>query len=369
MEFAHEGIMEPGTHSREAYADLAGAMGLTSSTPPSSMMPQGGSRGYTITPCDGSQPPGLAKLAQRRAGTTPGATMEKRGEMSESYVPGNGGFGLRQSKDAPKKASRAKQADDWAKQLLEKRGASVPSPLVTGQRNGNGNGSERDGDWGDLDALNGKSGPALKTAADTSFADALEHANPVKLAIILMKNYQKRWLEWEPETLWKELGEKAGSEISQKVRDKIQAMRVTLSTTRYFNEWPVFEKVTVAFNGREPKFKILQHVSPEEISRSVTWARQLDEQEFSAEVLAYIAAVCQMEGVLCLPEPLTAAQPFLDAITSDRGLCPAVKAAWEQVKNVPIDDLDLDGGAVSIQLIKMISIARAADPSLLIQTA
>ncbi len=365
MEFAHEGILEAGTGSREAYSELASAMGITSDAPPSQMTPRGGSKGFTITPCDGSAPPGLKKLAMRKANAD---SDSKHSDISSDYVPGSGEAAARPLKSASEtngnQMSRAKLADDWAKKLLIKKGQRVPRPInnkpLPPAKVESDPSADRDGDWSDIGALNGCAGPAMKTA-DTSFYDAISSANPVKLALILLRNFERRWLEWEPETLWTELAAKAGAEVPQRIRDKIQAMRLTLTTSRFYEEWPVFEKVTVAFNDREPKFKVLQHVSPEEMARSVVWARQLNEQPFEADVLAYIAAVCQMEGLICLPEPLAAAQPFLDGITADQSLCPQVRELWEEVKDVPIDQLDLDPGAVSIQIFKMASIARAAE--------
>lgn len=275
-------------------------------------------------------------------------------DIPDNYVPGSD-MALPSRRLDVKRKSRAQEAEERAIALFGKAPPkSVRPPEVMVEVSLLDDGPR---------PTNGKLGQVMaKLAQKNEWQERMESANPVQLALILMRQLDKDgWIRWEPETVWREIEARMGFSPTQTMRDKILATRLVVGTERFHKEWPIFEKTVIALNGRPPTFDVIQHVSPEEIARAMSWARRLQDRPYSDEVLAYIAVACHEEGVLCLPDPLEPAQPFLDRINRNKELCPKVRQHWELVKNWNLKTLEIkENDPVSIQMVRMASISDAA---------
>ena len=142
------------------------------------------------------------------------------------------------------------------------------------------------------------------------------------LAIMdIIKTIGVQCLGWKPETLFSYIdknyggwdSDKAGNalvkfhetgvmqtDVPDIVRQKIYAIRIIVTSDTAHREWSIFEKIGSAFNGRLAHFGVIEPLSPIECANTVALIDTIRPDEFSHEVLAYIAASCHMDGFYTL---------------------------------------------------------------------
>lgn len=336
------------------------------------------SKKATITPLTFKNigtPRALKGLRMKRAAREVGMDASEDADVPQSdvpddYAPGRLDLAGVEIDKIHKRASerdRAKEAEAEAARLL---GTKARSPIKRGRDIGPGASSPPAPTEPSEPREPREPQSIIKSSAITKAAqppvvnewrDRMEQADPVTLSVMLIKNFQGKWAEWEPETLWSEIKTRLHFDPSEDLRGRIMAIRVIVNTERFHSGWEVFEKITITLNNRKPFFGAMQHVSPEEIARSVTWAEKLQKRDFSAEVLAFIAAVCFDEGLYYLPTPLALAQKQLDRLLRNDELRDAVMARWNDVKDTDLETLTLkEESPVEIMIARMASVAHAA---------
>jgi len=145
---------------------------------------------------------------------------------------------------------------------------------------------------------------------------------------ILSGKYSKSWLEWDPETLWTEIRDDFGSGVSDEVRDKINALRVFLTTHNFWDDFDVFEKIVIAFNDRYVDVEHIQVCLPEELGYGLTVANSIVMHSFNGEIKAYIQACCHQAGLLVCHRSFAFAQPYYED-EEIRKLAQEVRKVWD----------------------------------------
>lgn len=131
------------------------------------------------------------------------------------------------------------------------------------------------------------------------------------LSVLLLDTLGPDYLAWTSEALHAELEDRFGK-IGVVTWERIQALRVLHAHDAFWKEWEVFEKITAAILGEAPIFSFVQPPEAEEIAVSLTVAKKINgENEFSDDVLGYIAAACLNDGLWYLEAPLNVAEPAL----------------------------------------------------------
>ena len=84
-----------------------------------------------------------------------------------------------------------------------------------------------------------------KTAAVTKTTPEPEKVSytPLQLYQFLNTNYDRQWMDWEPETLWTTLLQDHEEKPTESMKNLIQALQVIVRTNAPFEQWNVFEKV------------------------------------------------------------------------------------------------------------------------------
>lgn len=156
-------------------------------------------------------------------------------------------------------------------------------------------------------------------------------AHPVALTLVLMEKFGSEWLEWEPDTLKREiLTTFRATSVSEHNWQKIQAVRVLTSTMGFWSEWHIFEKILQALNNNVPRFDITQRCTLAQLMAGVDIANTIRKETYGDEIQRYVAACALDEGVNFLPDPLGFAQKVLSEPTYTCKVC----------GNVDTDDLD-----------------------------
>ena len=156
-------------------------------------------------------------------------------------------------------------------------------------------------------------------------------AHPVALTLVLMEKFGTEWLEWEPDTLRREiLTTFRATSVSEQNWQKIQAVRVLTSTMGFWNEWHIFEKIIQALNNNVPRFDITQRCTLSQLMAGVDIANTIRRETYNDETQRYVAACALDEGAVYLPAPLDFAQRVLSEPTYHCKVC----------GNVDTDDLD-----------------------------
>jgi len=144
---------------------------------------------------------------------------------------------------------------------------------------------------------------------------------------ILFGKYDGAWLEWDPQTLWLEIQDDFGVEVSDEVRDKINALRTFFMTREFWDDYAVFEKIILAFNDRYVDVENIQVCLPEELGYGLTVANAIAVRSFSREVAAYVQGCCHQAGLLVYHRSFAFAQPPYSGELKD--LAQEVRKVWD----------------------------------------
>ena len=185
-----------------------------------------------------------------------------------------------------------------------------------------------------------------------------EMTHPATLAFVLSERYGNGWLEWESETLFYAIRRDFGP-LNPIVRHSIQALRVSITTNLAWFDWDVFENTGHAWTGTIPRFGEYQPLS----SLYVAFANEtLDtlrsDEEWSAEVSAYMAAVLDQEGFVFAPEEwFPGAQRLLDRNKEGHVLRDQVEMVWRKAQNADPSDIEWSpSDALDIQIGRLTAI-------------
>ena len=145
---------------------------------------------------------------------------------------------------------------------------------------------------------------------DTIFQDDSLHVSTY--ITVLDREYGQDYLVFEPETLKSEL------HPTDAVLDKIQAGITLKTTSMFWNDIVVFEKVALALNNRSVSFGEYQDISPGEIAWAVVEAGLIDKDKntFSDDIKTYISRKLFDAGYVLAPYPLHGIQAALDEMTT-----------------------------------------------------
>lgn len=181
--------------------------------------------------------------------------------------------------------------------------------------------------------------------------------NPIKLKNFLVDNYKIDWLDWLPEVTDKTV---FGNQEAEALSNKIQAIRTCLTTDTPWLEWHIFENVGTAFNHQIPDFNRVQPLTLAEcITTMDTMMKLRSDEDFSEEVLSYVASIAANENFVYLPEDLHVGQAntILRKMTKDFNSFAFVEMVvyrWGQLKDRDLlNNKFLEDSKVHRQLAKL----------------
>lgn len=178
-------------------------------------------------------------------------------------------------------------------------------------------------------------------ASSTASAEAMSRglfsarrAHPMVLHDQLQARYGDDWLFWEPETLWWAIRRDFGP-LSDLCRNKIQALRLAVTSYAPWSDWDTFENCGVAWNDGIPIFGAFQPLTPSELAFACQLLQELHpEAPLGHEVIAYQAAILDETGFVYAPESwFPGAQRLLDRKSTDSAFRAAVENAWTEVQD------------------------------------
>lgn len=156
-----------------------------------------------------------------------------------------------------------------------------------------------------------------------------ERFTPPKVyTLVLSKIFGRRWIEWEPETLWDEIRDEFRVEVSDEVRDKINALRLLMVVDNFWEEFTVFEKTIIAFNDRLVDPTYIQVCLPQELGYGLTVANSVRVKPFTSEIINYVRACCTQDGLLVYHRSFNFAQPRYDNERM-REIVQATRKIWD----------------------------------------
>ena len=154
-----------------------------------------------------------------------------------------------------------------------------------------------------------------------------ENINILDLRDHLYREYKGKWVGWLPEVLEIEIAK--GNELLQ---NKLQALQVCLSSDAPWREWHVIENVAKTFNNQIANFSVMTPASTGECITTMNDLKELRDEDFTEEVLMYIASCAFTDQLVYLPFA-PEVQPYLDRLIYDDDLRDRTKKAWETVKD------------------------------------
>jgi hypothetical protein len=144
-------------------------------------------------------------------------------------------------------------------------------------------------------------------------------AHPLYLYTVLTNKYGSEFWGWLPETR-RMIMERDFGIVEDMAYQKVEALSTNLSqSTMYFN-WPVFEKVSAAYNNTTPFPFTMQKPSVGDIYHTVIVTRTIDLNAYNKEMARYFAAVFLTDGIVYSPPPLDFVQDILVEFQHSRNL-------------------------------------------------
>lgn len=146
-----------------------------------------------------------------------------------------------------------------------------------------------------------------------------KHVVPQIYKAVLDEHLGPNWITWEPETCWVELDRIFNIRPSENVANKINALKVFLTTKAFYQDATAFENIVLAVNDLFVDPQTLQVCSPEEMvyALKVLQPLGLNPKEFGKEIVAYVQVACKQVGLLKFPEELKFAEPAYVAPLSE----------------------------------------------------
>lgn len=232
-----------------------------------------------------------------------------------------------------------------------------------------------------------------------------QDTHPLVLDFALLKTFGLEWLGWESVTVFQEIRRVFSTEISEHARSKIQAIKTLHVSNAPWNSWQVLEKVIQALNNNVPKWEVMQAPTLDQMFAAIDIMDMIERGTFSEETKMYLAAAVLNEDVFFVPPPLDFFQaevaqpkwvckdcgnedsalfhdgvcdtcthrfseengltfePDPEAIAAGRGKNTTLKltydpdpveARWEQVKNKPSKEVELEENQVDVQVAKLL---------------
>lgn len=209
-----------------------------------------------------------------------------------------------------------------------------------------------------------KTAKAKKAAAESPYDGRIR--DPVEMLGRLHADFDGfAWADWELEALWDAVAAKFGQPPSAAVKDMIGALGVLLHSESFWHEAHIFLWTCQALCGKSVDFRQIPELEPWEVIYGAKVARHVREERdselpngkkvpgvhFAPEILATVAAVFRMAGMVYVPFPLEGATSHLVEGLDDsaKELSAEVKARWKEVRKDPSKADDTEG-ALRVQL-------------------
>lgn len=184
------------------------------------------------------------------------------------------------------------------------------------------------------DASPSNSAPPNRTTHGKLFSS--KNAHPLVIKSVLDFKYEQKWDEWEPETLWWAIRRDFGP-VGEIARNKIMALRVAMRTDVPWLDWDIFENCGVAWTDGLPIFGAFQPLAPSQLAFAVQTLRSIRAEEtFENEVVAYMAATLETNGLVLAPTEWfpPEVQALLDRKVWILPLKADVQKAWESAREL-----------------------------------
>lgn len=177
--------------------------------------------------------------------------------------------------------------------------------------------------------------------------------HPVEIMIALDRTFGKDWPEWDEGTIIKHAAGAFG-EILDNIKQKIWALQTVIVSDKPWEDFDVFEKVCVVFNGQVPLWTTYQPLDLNEIAFGRGCIDAIKQNDYDEEVLRYMSATLNSNGVVGLPKDIkfSDANEYIELNDFSRSLKTQAIGAWDAGVRANIDDNYEDTDAVEVQLYK-----------------
>lgn len=152
--------------------------------------------------------------------------------------------------------------------------------------------------------------PALITHLNDALAVKYswgDYAHPIEILAGLRQHmsraYGLQWTNWDPDVLVHFVIKQFG-EISDLTAQKVMAILVALTTDAPWTQFDTFENTCLVFSNNIPLWGIIEPMDTFEMAFGMGVLDAIRTDEYSDDVLGYIAATLLRNGVIAVPDSL-----------------------------------------------------------------
>lgn len=160
------------------------------------------------------------------------------------------------------------------------------------------------------------SGPVHRSNLRATFID--NESYTATLIVALVETYGTEFFQWAPETIMMAIERDFNLELPRAVGDRIMAGVVLITTDKFYKSLPDFVALCNVLSGDLYDPRTFDPADAEEIAWGITEAILLsppeddDENPFTEEIVGYIGAVLDQEGIIHPPDVLKIAVRDVD---------------------------------------------------------
>lgn len=208
-----------------------------------------------------------------------------------------------------------------------------------------------------------------KTGAAAWFAKSKQlltkDDTPAGVALLAVKNLLgPAVMAWEPDTIWVELEDREGLDISLAMRDKILAAITLVEIPAFYWDVNTYMNTVMAFNDYASNVDRIHEPAPGELAWAAYEAELILhehgqwEPEFDYEPKIYTAEILHRAGMVLAPQMLSFCQDVLDKRSCDgKKTCKEqVEKAWQLQSKGSLGNVKFPETPLGVQLAKLAAV-------------
>ena len=136
-------------------------------------------------------------------------------------------------------------------------------------------------------------------------------AHPIVIAKVLLDEFGREWLDWDPLVLWTSVDKIFGYMPSTLAKDKINAVKATLVNDGFYTAWEVFNPTMLALTNNIPEFACHRPLTIPQLYCGWDIAYTIRNGKCNNEIARYVAASFLQEAVYYCPPPFEFVQELV----------------------------------------------------------
>jgi hypothetical protein len=187
-----------------------------------------------------------------------------------------------------------------------------------------------------------------------------DDSTPIAIYNFLNEKFKDQWWDWEIETIEKTLWTEYGLVMSDRMAEKIQAIKFVINNQRSMMDWWYFNQAANSITGSPADFTSIKSPSPGMAIAAMRVMKAIrPEEDFSRDVKKYVCLILIDDGVYTPPPSVPELAEEMEGLVADKTIWPKVLEKMTTI--IDKEDLGEEDNPIDIQARRLLIVERAAD--------